>query len=224
MLGYPNSFYSQKQRPLNLLKDKKFTYKITAMEVDWQSEEIYLGDNLGNLMIFDLKAGSMKKSVPISGFKISCISISSHYLAITQSTGHTSVFEKNSNFENFLKLEEAHAESSIKTKFYKGVHLLEPGVEHLTRRMMESPKNSSIRSEKQQKSSPRKTPNNIETDSKVNESLAVKAITINNVNTLRMHEIQKNKDSLTSIPLVNYYLEGIHSHILRYKGNYYFFQ
>ena len=182
------------------------------MDIDWLLEEIYVGDNKGNLMIFDLKTGKIKQSLPISGFKISSVAVSLNYLAITQSTGLTSVFDKNSNFEISLKLEEAHVELGAQTKFFKGVRLLETDEELMFKKAAEVSKNSSLTMQNKLKGTNQgpyeNTQASLTKDLNALKPSTIKAITVHNVNTLRMHQIHKSQNALTSISLVNYYVDG----------------
>lgn len=183
------------------------------MDVDWQLEEIYVGDNKGNLMIFDIKTGRMKHSFPISGFKISSIAVSLNYVAITQSSGHTVVFDKNTNFEVSIKLEEAYVQQGTQAKCYKGVRLLETDKEMMFKKAADISKNSSIVILNKVKQANQGTldSSHASLTKEVNsrKTSSIKAITVHNVNTLRLHQIHKSHNALTSVALVNYYLDGI---------------
>ena len=184
------------------------------MDVDWQLEEIYIGDNRGNLMIFDMKTSRMKQSYQISSFKISSIAVSLNYVAITLCTGHTTVFDRNSNLEISIKLEDSFIEHGIQAKSYKGVHLLETDKDIMFKNATAISKNSSIvvtnKSKQLNQESIDSSHASLTKEINLQKNSSIKAITVHNMSTLRLHQIHRIHNALTGISLVNYYLNGIY--------------
>jgi len=81
-------------------------YEITAFEMDWGTNELFVGDCEGTVLIYDFNSLKLKKEINTKIGKITRISLGRNFFAVACVTGASFLYERNLNLESFIRLEE----------------------------------------------------------------------------------------------------------------------
>ena len=185
--------------------------------MDWINKEIFAGDNQGCLYVYDLSNGEVKRHIKIGGFKIKRISLGENLIGLAFSNGTCIVMERHKSFESQqLKLEEPVLDLGKKQKLCFGmlnekcIHYIAIGI-----KLIENDNHSSIKNDKFQRENPLFRQSKYGTNmSYISESYSStkettqRVITVNNSNTLRLHQVIKSQGYLNSIVLATYHVQG----------------
>ncbi|KAL4440897.1 hypothetical protein ABPG74_009310 [Tetrahymena malaccensis] len=190
---------------------KQKAIQIKSICLNSLKEEIYCGDNKGNLYILDQTSGKYINKYNLSGFKISQMSISPgfKYLGVYLVTGLTLLFDCTNRFQLQIKLEDS---------LERQAHSINPGIillEDSTNAKQSFKDSFSLNTiNNVDKSflsilhgSNNKSKQYYHTSKSDNKFLA---ITVHSQNSLRLHSIsQTDINQMNSIVIANFSVEGL---------------
>lgn len=198
---------------------KSNDYKFTCVQVLWEENEIYAGDNRGCLCVYDLQTKSLLYEVQIANSKIKRIALGDNhnFIGVVLVDGSSFVLDRHANLGSKIQLEKGTIELGGKVSFFRGIKLLEEEIPTpFLRSQAKLTKTSSVSLLK---------PNLPGTDfaatnrtqglSQIGDvtrkgGLAqLRVLTTCNSNSLRLHQISKSQDSLSSLIIANYNVNGI---------------
>jgi len=209
-----------KRGDLSFRSRRECEYKVSAVQVLWDRNEIFAGDNRGFICLYELQNGTLKQEIPVADYKIKSISFDAkgEFMGIILSSGRCLLTERQNNFRMFITLEEESVEVG-NGPFFRAIKLLESESGNyldFAKNTSKFIKQNSLNFQSQsmyyaELESARKQDygSNLSDLSKKSTTNELRVLTTYSPNTLRLHQITRNLNGLNSLVAVNYTIDGV---------------
>jgi len=97
-----------KRGDISFRSRRECEYKVSTVQVLWDRNEIFAGDNRGYICLYELQTGTLKQEIPVADSKIKSISFDEkgEFMGIILASGRCLLTERQNNFRLFISLEE----------------------------------------------------------------------------------------------------------------------